>query len=98
MAHKVPSPAKKAKNSDNFPITGSVFDYILPKENPSIDKRAKGQEKVSSKTQSADTNESRSEKPKLLFIRQTPSGRITYETRQEDTQRSASQMPKYVCE
>jgi len=46
MAYKIPLPVEKDKTSDNFSILGSVLDYILLKENDSIDMPAKKQEKI----------------------------------------------------
>lgn len=95
MAYKVPSPVEKDKNSDVL-IPGSVLDYILPKE---IDISAKGQEKISSKTQSTATSE-RGLKSKLLLVRRTLSDKTTCQICQDKSQRmgdSANQL-SYVSE
>ncbi|KYQ57895.1 hypothetical protein ALC60_02944 [Trachymyrmex zeteki] len=86
MIYKIPSPAEKDINSDNFSIPGGVLDYIISKKNGSID-RTKGQEKVSSKTQSTDTNESGLQS-KLLFIQRKSSDKIARQIRQDESQRS----------
>lgn len=99
MIYKIPSPAEKDINSDNFSIPGGVLDYIISKKNGSID-RTKGQEKVSSKTQSTDTNESGLQS-KLLFIQRKSSDKIARQIRQDESQRrcgSTSQIPRYVSE
>lgn len=94
-ASKVPLLVEKDKKNDNFPIPEGMLDYILPKGSDSIDIGAKGQEKISSKTQSTDTSDN-GLKSKLLFIRRASPDRIPRQLRQDESQRGfddANQIP-----
>ena len=92
--YKIPLSTEKDKKSD-FSIPGSVFGYILSKENGRIN-RSKEREKVFSKIQSTDTSKSGLQST-LLFIRKS-SDRIASQDESQRRHDSTSQVSRYVSE
>ncbi|KYM78563.1 hypothetical protein ALC53_11218 [Atta colombica] len=90
--YKIPLSTEKDKKSD-FSIPGSVFGYILSKENGRIN-RSKEREKVFSKIQSTDTSKSGLQST-LLFIRKS-SDRIASQDESQRRHDSTSQVSRYV--